>query len=247
MRRFALLLSLPLLASAAGAQPVEAPRFAAGDKWTMRYKEEQLGKPTMLERVDVSVVRADSRNLVISQQPLDSGQGKREQFLNPDWSRPISIAGTQVVIRKPFDFPLQADKTWQLKWEDATLPPPVKLERNEVNYRVVGWEDVTVPAGTFHAMKIEADGSWYREYRQQGPAVSGNASQNDAVSVAQAVVRKPFTPPPASGRRYQAWWFVPEVKRDVKSIIEMSGAQGELVSRETAEMEKFTPAGEGQR
>jgi hypothetical protein len=33
----------------------------------------------------------------------------------------------------------------------------------KLKYRVVGWEDVEVPAGKFKALKIEADGSWSGE------------------------------------------------------------------------------------
>jgi hypothetical protein len=53
------------------------------------------------------------------------------------------------------------------------------------------------------------------------------------------VIRKAFTPPPETGKLYQAWWYVPETKREVKAIVERAAPDAPLLTRETSELEKF--------
>ncbi|MFX8907116.1 hypothetical protein ABTM87_19990, partial [Acinetobacter baumannii] len=45
------------------------------------------------------------------------------------------------------------------------------------------------------------------------------------------------TPKPVSGKLYQAYWFVPEIKSHVKSVIEDYQAGGALNSRTTEVLE----------
>jgi hypothetical protein len=54
-----------------------------------------------------------------------------------------------------FAFPLYPGKTWenQYNWEMLGTPP-IRGKADERG-RVLGWEDVQVPAGTFHALKVE--------------------------------------------------------------------------------------------
>jgi hypothetical protein len=242
MQQFILAFALLAAGVPALAQLAPAPQPLAGDKWIFHVRREQEGRPAAINRIETTVLRAGERNLLIALQPLDSNLGKREQFFNPDWSRTVSQGTHQNTVRKPFEFPLEAGKTWRIQWDDEQVAPGIKLERNELNFRVSGWEDVKVPAGTFRAIKVEAEGSWYREFQPQGAVVGSRITQDVRGAVGETVARKPFTPAPASGRRYQAWWYVPEMKREVKSVIEMVSPAGSVLSRETAELEKFTPA-----
>lgn len=54
-----------------------------------------------------------------------------------------------------FAFPLYPGKTWEnhYNWEMAGTPP-IQGKADE-HGKVLGWEDVQVPAGTFHALKVE--------------------------------------------------------------------------------------------
>ncbi len=68
--------------------------------------------------------------------------------------------------------------------------------RNERKVRVIGWETVAVPAGTFRALRIESEGSFQRT----DIAVSGSAKETA--------------------------WYAPEVKRYVKWTFENSTFRG---------------------
>ena len=60
-----------------------------------------------------------------------------------------------------FAFPLYPGKTWEdgYDWEIRGAAP-VK-GKAEDRGKVVGWEDVQVPAGTFHALKVEVNSRYY--------------------------------------------------------------------------------------
>jgi hypothetical protein len=61
-----------------------------------------------------------------------------------NYSKPLTI----------FPFPLTPGKTWkeEVKWQVPDLSLPGKTE---VEGKLGNWEDVTVPAGTFHAIRGE--------------------------------------------------------------------------------------------
>ncbi|HVN27499.1 MAG TPA: hypothetical protein VMT64_03390 [Candidatus Binataceae bacterium] len=54
-----------------------------------------------------------------------------------------------------FEFPLYPGKTWvsDFDWETKGASPT--KGQGEDRGRAIGWEDVQVPAGTFHALKVE--------------------------------------------------------------------------------------------
>lgn len=77
---------------------------------------------------------------------------------NPTIYRSLAVAGeTPVTYSKPlpiFPFPLVPEKTWtdEVKWQ---IREPAIEGRVDVEGKVGNWDDVTVPAGTFHAIKGE--------------------------------------------------------------------------------------------
>lgn len=66
-----------------------------------------------------------------------------------------------------FSFPLWVGKTWKGKVAFESTDQPGKEVHAELEGRVVGFESVTVPAGTFFAMKIELRGP-YRARNLEG-------------------------------------------------------------------------------
>ena len=72
-------------------------------------------------------------------------------------------------------------------------------------------EDVTVPAGAFQAIKIEAEGEWQAAL---APALSAaSSSRVDAQGSTVVLPTNRTTPRTVSGRTYGAFWYVPAVKR----------------------------------
>ena len=239
-QRLLAFLSLALVAGTLKAQPLQQPAFAPADQWTYATKFEEAGRETILRKVAFSVIRSSSRSLVVSVRLNDSDTGSRQEVLNPDWSKPISINGVEVVTRRPFNFPLEVGKTWTVNYVEPGVAPGVKFQRNEMTYTVVGWEDVKVPAGQFKALKIEVDGTWYKEFDEQGPLAASSITNAGPTTNVQAATRKAYTPPPATGRRYQVWWYAPEVKREIKLINETTSSNGNLGLRESSELEVFS-------
>jgi len=87
-------------------------------------------------------------------------------------------------------FPLSVGATYDVAYEMALPKQGAWRVRHERKVRVIGWEDVIVPAGKFRALKIEAAGSFQRlETSVAGPA--------------RNVI-----------------WYVPQVKRWVKWMYE---------------------------
>ena len=59
-------------------------------------------------------------------------------------------------------FPLRPGDTHEARY-DVRFPRQGAYEvKQDRRVTVVGWEDVKVPAGTFHALRVESEGSFYR-------------------------------------------------------------------------------------
>jgi len=73
-------------------------------------------------------------------------------------------------------------KTWGLEFtDDHPNNKHHKSETRKLEYRVVGWEDVEVPAGKFKALKIEAEGSWSGEIAPRSTTSIPTASATRAL------------------------------------------------------------------
>jgi len=115
-----------------------------------------------------------------------------------------------------------------------------KWEKFDSKYTVVGWEQIEVPAGKFRALKIEAEGHWQAEIAP-GQTVTQSGQSGDNATTLVTQVQK-STEKVTSGRTYRAFWYVPEVKRWVKSVEENYSSGGTRSERDTLELESFNAA-----
>ncbi|MCW9054906.1 MAG: hypothetical protein OQJ98_02940, partial [Candidatus Pacebacteria bacterium] len=102
---------------------------------------------------------------------VDSGTVR---FFNKDGNM-VSVTGSRGTTKfnpaiRTLSYPLSVGKSW-----DASY----KMERgshvirdSQLTAKVVGWEEVTVPAGTFMCLKIKTEGTYTYTYR--GRIYSGN-------------------------------------------------------------------------
>lgn len=153
-----------------------------GDAWT--YKATDRDYNTIRERQFTQIVQAVTDREIHVKSGLKAfvrydHQWNTLYFLGGD-----GMARTFEPFRPTFAFPLEPGKSWQGKF---TMRRPDRTFENDMSVTVVGWEDVTVPAGTFRALKLSGI-SWYRR-------VDNN-----------------FT-----GRVVTNLWYVPEVRRFVRS------------------------------
>ena len=150
------------------------------------------------------------------------------------------VNGVETVVNKPLSFPLTVGKNWNVKF---TEQHPNKVHRSEtwdVTYKVVGNESIEVPAGKFTAVKIEAEGKWAAQMEPSSTVVQ--AAQTSAAGASTGSEIKNVTATTASGRIYKAFWYVPEVKRWVKSVEELYSSGGVRSERSTTELESFKAA-----
>jgi hypothetical protein len=183
------------------------------------------------------VEHAGANSIAISNKVVGSTNPPSEMLTGPDWRRIRSVNGQQTVVNRPLSFPLSVGKAWDVEY---TEDHPNRLHNSEhfkTAFKVAAWEDVTVPAGTFHALKIEGDGEWMAV---MAPAVSAVAGARVDAFGSTAVTQTGRTlATTASGRIYRAFWYAPEVKRWVKSVEEYYSSTGVRNERYTDELESY--------
>lgn len=239
-RRLLVFCFLTLLSGAGFGQVSNAPVFSDGDKWIYNVTEEKniSGAISASSRKwEKSISRAGSKTVAIAVKPVDSNMPPKELSLDADWSVVRNINGKNTITSRPYDFPIKPGKTWKLEFVAEGSDARTKVEKVTKNYNVIGWVDVKVPAGTFRALKVEVEGEWTKEFNEVGPSASATVTNGQAGSVAVAQNLKASTPKPVSGRLYQAFWYVPEIKNHAKLIIEDYQSGGVLNKRITEELE----------
>jgi hypothetical protein len=231
--------ALTVFTTASFAQTAPAPTLQPDDTWTYRRTTETTQNNVWRQiHFEGSIVRNSGSTVLIRNREVDSPNPPREILINSDWSTFRSLAGKETVVHRPYAFPLTLGKTWDLEFtDDHPNNKNHKSETRKLKYRVVDWEDIEVPAGKFKALKIEADGVWTGEIAPKVVAnVTTQAGEQGTTAAAQTTK---VTAETVTGRLYQAYWYVPEVKREVKSVEENYDTSGVRSARFTNELESF--------
>jgi hypothetical protein len=205
----------------------------AGDSWTVTETLQKGTQGFSRAEQQLTIERTDANDMFVSVKQADSPQAPNELMFGTDWSRTRDVNGTQEVTTRPLAFPLKEGKKWSL---DYTLQNPNRAHLSETyhfDYTVIGWEDVQVPAGTFHALKIEADGKWSAVVA--ATAVTGSQIVATPGVMSGGTVNARSQQHNISGRLYRVYWYVPSQKRYVKSVEEVYDTNGVRTSRYTQE------------
>jgi len=234
MHRLPLVLGLLFAVPAIHAESVDAPHLRAGDAWTYRVTTEK-GQQFERHDIDSKVERISDTAMYIDMAPTGATTPPTEELVGTDWSHSRETGGKPVVVEKPFTFPLKEGKSWDVTYSANNPNPMYSTETWTAHYVVVGWEDIEVPAGKFHALKVEAEGTW--SGMTTGMSSSSNRSVGTAGNGATSTLSVAQPPHQASGRIYRAYWYVPSAKRAVKSVIEEYSSKGVRGYRQTTEME----------
>lgn len=170
-------------AHAQGEPPVQRPQLHVGDAWTYRYT---LYVPTNRTTiVDSQVTYADDRAIHLVASDI-AGAKDTDVTYTSEWNM---VASRRSGIYEPnsgmLKFPMRPGDSWPSRYKITFPREEYSTEQDRVA-RVEGWEDVQVPAGKFHALKVVADGTARRSDR------------------------------PMSGYVHEVMWYAPEVKRYVK-------------------------------
>ncbi len=159
-----LILGVSLLGTASFAatckEPVSAPTYQVGDKFTWKYSN---GKEKVWEvtRVDGNLAKVnwsdgasryenDREGIYFLDQDWVIRKGvnkKGEELLSP------KIGAFSMIGIKDLDFPLRMGKTWSFKFLNRAAHQGIYFFYMAL--KVIGCEEVVTPAGKFLALKIE--------------------------------------------------------------------------------------------
>jgi hypothetical protein len=165
---------LCVLAGAAGAfaqgpaEAIDGPAVKVGDVWIFNKLN---GWNKELEDVSVvSVKRITADGIDMEAASLDGkvvAKILRTRGFNLVRIEAPGFTQTALPYYPNFAFPLQVGKTWRSAVSLANTSQPDKTVQADLEGRVAGYESVTVPAGTFFALRIELKG-WYKGKNSDG-------------------------------------------------------------------------------
>lgn len=192
---------LALLAGAASAADpavADKPRIVVGDTWTYRTEirggAAGVGSKTFVETLEVTAVAPNRVNAVLLRKSEDATDGEpveADMIFDTDWNmlvtgnrgvRPNALIRPSTELLK---FPMKPGDSYRSDYDMETLPDS-NIVRHRRATKVVGWEDIVVPAGKFRALRIESEGT---------------------VQVAKK---------PKPGRSIVTAWYAPELRRWVR-------------------------------
>ena len=185
-----------LAVGAAESDPFERPQVKAGDSWAYRRVDYFTNQPEGLFRD--SVTFANERVIqTVGQRGKDPQE--IDSTFTAEWNFVSSANGG---IFNPdqglFRFPLRPGDTHEARYSTKFPLQGAYEVRHERRVKVVGWEDVTVPAGKFRALRVESEG----RFQRVDTAISGTAKETA--------------------------WYAPEVKRYVKWTFENWNFRGRV-------------------
>jgi len=230
-------LSALCLCAASMAQSADRPATKAGDTWVYRDTNEMGPMGWKQTRDEFTVTRVTPSSIYYAARESGSSQSPGIYLAGADWSRIRAVNGKETVVNRPLNFPLTPGKTWTLQYREDHPNKAHKFEEWDTRYTVVGTETVTVPGGTFNAIKVEAEGTWKAEIEPSNSVVQG--AQTTAGSTSMTTEVRYTVAAPFEGRTYKALWYVPEVHRWVKVVEEYYGSDGVRTERQTSELESF--------
>lgn len=141
------------MAFAAADEPIKAPYIEVGDCWSYRAENIFFRNRERLENYEICVTHVDrAKNAVMAVARLSGKDKEIDLMYQTDWAVIESITGN--LFSPParyFKFPMKVGDEYSVEFG---------IKNNDEGwakwtFKVTGWESVTVPAGTFRALKIE--------------------------------------------------------------------------------------------
>lgn len=149
--------AVALQSAFAQTTPVERPALKPGSEWNYRIdnsKRDKPGPPGELKRT-IKEAGAAEYTIELSTGTGAPRTGAMSLDLNP-FNEDMSFASRATGPIPYFSFPLAPGKTYEGK---LTYPSPFGSSGIDMTTtsKVLDWEEVTVPAGKFRALKIEVN------------------------------------------------------------------------------------------
>lgn len=139
--------------------PVEAPVLGAGQQWV--YRRTDLWKNEEAERFSQDLLYDAPAFWLVRWTILSSSDAKRKGSVTTEAMYKLTqgfddsqMEGLHEALR----FPLSPGKSWRFNYKFKSPKGPLIDVKQTAT--VKGWENVTVPAGTFRVLRVEHAG-WY--------------------------------------------------------------------------------------
>ncbi|MHB8286327.1 MAG: hypothetical protein ACYDD1_16860 [Caulobacteraceae bacterium] len=232
------LTALPTLAAEPAA--VSAPDLKPGDSWVFDRAIERGTSNFTTQRLDFKMEHVGGDTAVLGIKLDGSPVDFEDHVMGSDWSQRRLIDGKQTVTGRPFAFPMAIGKSWTSDYVDPTRHGLQTSVDHRVTYKVTGWEDVTTPAGSFHALKIESDDKMKAQLMAANGAVAGAVATSDGSTVVAHSDRS--GPRTIYGEAFSTFYYAPEVKYWVKTITEDFNSESVRTRKQTDTLVAYKPA-----
>lgn len=150
-------LGLPPAAPAADAM-VAAPTYRVDDGWVTDNITEVGTSGFEEHRERDQIERVDGETMVLGAKKDGSPSGFEDHMVGTDLSHRQLVDGQMAATMRPLDFPLRVGKSWSVDYVDSVRRGAQISVHIKRTFTVAGWDDIAVPAGIFHAIRIEAHG-----------------------------------------------------------------------------------------
>lgn len=188
------------LSSQATAE-VARPEFSVGENWS--YRRIDLWKDEEIERFREDIVAVLGSSVTVLwtiQMSKDVARAGSVTYEYLDGNTLAVFDPKMTGRHAPLQFPLFPGKTWQFSYDYKPGSGLIKVSQKAV---VGGWEEVTVPAGKFRALKVAHYGQY--QATDAGQSWSGNI--------------------------IETYWYAPVAKRAVKMEYRDTGGSGSTWSQ----------------
>ena len=158
------LIALASTLASGGDEAVKAPYVEVGDCWTFRARNIDNRGPIDEYEECVTFIDRDKKILFAVAKVKPDGR-EIDTTYSTEWMPRTAVSG---VISAPTNqdrpprYPLHVGDTFQEESEFRRALLGAAAGRTSIKFKATGWEEITVPAGKFQAMKIEGNGTGMR-------------------------------------------------------------------------------------
>jgi len=229
-------------AQALAAEPstMPAPSLKPGDSWVFDRAIERGTSSYTSQRFDFRVEHVGADTMIVGIKLDGSPVDFEDHAMGSDWSQRRMIDGKQTVTGRPFSFPLTVGKSWTSDYVDPTRHGLQTSAEHHETYKVTGWEDVTTPAGVFHALKIESDDKVKGQFMAANGAVAGAVATADGSTIVAHTDRA--GPRTVYAEFFSTFYYAPEVKYWVKTVKEDFNSESVRTQKQTDTLVLYKPA-----
>jgi hypothetical protein len=148
---------------ARAAEAADHPEWKVGDKWTFRYVENPGAKASTWTREVMAVLPDGKRDVA-------TGTGGGRLTFDSD-TNSLDKRGPEYTWRR-LKFPMTVGASWSHEYKTAGSDWQGSAQSN---WRVLAYEKITVPAGTFDCFKVEGETfqNWQMADRQYQSYIHG--------------------------------------------------------------------------